>query len=58
MRPVPSSKHILSVVIFLAVAAVSAYLAWEDDRLSPEQISLAAAAAKRNQPDLMPFDSV
>ncbi len=58
MRPVPSSKHVLSVVIFLAVAAISTYFAWEDDRLSPEQISLAAAAAKRHQPDLMPYDSV
>jgi hypothetical protein len=58
MRPVPSSKHILAVVIFAAVAATSGYLAWTGGRLCDEQLSFAAAAAKRHDPSLMEFDSV
>lgn len=58
MRPVPSTKHVLSVVIFLAVSTGSGYLAWKDHRLSEEQVSFATAAVKRHQPDLLQYDTV
>jgi hypothetical protein len=58
MRPVPSTKHVLSVVIFLAFSVGSGYLAWKDHRLSEEQISFATAAVKRHQPNLMKYDTV
>ncbi len=58
MRPVPSTKHVLSITIFLAVSAASGYLAWKDTRLSDEQISFATAAIKRHQPNLFQYDTV
>ncbi|NBB95150.1 MAG: hypothetical protein GVY16_05355 [Planctomycetes bacterium] len=58
MRPVPQSKHVLAGTIFLVVATVSSYLAFEDTRFSDEQIYFATAAAKRHDPDLYPVDSV
>ncbi|MBN1555076.1 MAG: hypothetical protein JXA11_10040 [Phycisphaerae bacterium] len=58
MRPVPSTKHVLSVTIFLAVSVGSGYLAWKDHRLSEEQVSFATAAVKRHQPNLMQHDTV
>jgi len=46
MRPTPSSKHILAVVIFLMVSAISTYVGWLDTHLSDEQVNFATAAAK------------
>jgi len=40
------------------VAGFLAFLSWHDDRLSGEQASLACAAAKQHQGDLMPYDTV
>jgi hypothetical protein len=57
MRPVPSSKHILSVMLFLAFAVGSGFMAWRDDRLSEDQIAFATAAAQRHQPDLLRYDT-
>ncbi|MCK5114726.1 MAG: hypothetical protein KAR11_08200 [Phycisphaerae bacterium] len=58
MRPTPSSKHILAVIVFLAVAAISTYVGWLDTSLSDEQVNLATAAAKRHNPNAMPLDAV
>ncbi len=58
MRPVPSSKHILSIVIFLAYSLGCGYLAWQDDRLSEEQVHFATAAAKRLDPEGLKYDTV
>ncbi|MBN1942006.1 MAG: hypothetical protein JW849_01815 [Phycisphaerae bacterium] len=58
MRPVPSTKHVLSVTIFLAFAAGSGYLAWKDHRLGEEQIGFATASLKRHQPNLLNYDTV
>lgn len=58
MRPVPSTRHVLSVAIFLAVSAASGYLAWKDRHLSEEQVGFATAAVKRHQPDLFRYDTV
>lgn len=58
MRPTPSSKHILAVIIFLIVSALSTYVGWLDTSLSDEQVNFATAAAKRHNPNLMPLDTV
>lgn len=58
MRPVPASKHVFAIVTFLLVAGLFGFLSWYDDNLSDEQLNLAAAAAKRHQPDLMQYDTV
>jgi hypothetical protein len=57
MRPVPSSKHILSVVIFLFVAGWSGWWAFTEHRLSESQLAFAAAAARRHDPTLLRYDS-
>ncbi len=44
MRPVPQSRHLLAVLFFAGVSAVTGYLASVEDRLTPTQVSIAAAA--------------
>jgi len=58
MRPVPTSRHFVAVLIFAAAAALSAYFAMHDDRLGKAQAYIAAAAAKRHEPHLFPHDPV
>ena len=58
MRPVPSSKHILSIVIITVISLLSGYVAFQKDSLTPEQENYAASAYKRHFPDSMPYDSL
>jgi hypothetical protein len=58
MRPVPAKKHVLSLVIFVAISILCGYLAFEDHRFTDEQYALAAAAAVRHDPSLLALDSV
>ena len=58
MRPVPSSKHILSIVIITVISLLSGYVAFQKDTLTPEQENYAASAYKRHFPDSMPYDSL
>jgi hypothetical protein len=46
------------LVIFAGVSVAAGFLAWRDDRLSDEQVRFAAAAVKRHDPNLLPYDSV
>ncbi len=46
MRPVPRSRHLPAVAVFVAGAAVLAILATADDRLSDRQVVLSSAALK------------
>lgn len=58
MRPAPATKHVLSMVIFAAISVLCGYLAFDDHRFTDEQYALAAAAAVRYDPSLLPLDSV
>ena len=58
MKPVPKAQHLFAGMILLAVAGVYAYLAALDDRVSPTQTSIAAAALKEDDPSLFRHDPV
>ena len=58
MRPVPSSKHILSIVIITTISLLSGYVAWQKQTLTPVQENFAAAALKAHNPNIMPKDSL
>lgn len=57
MRPAPSSRHILSVSVFVLVACWSGWWAFVDHRLSEDQLAFASAIAKRHDPTLLRYDS-
>ncbi|MCE5326953.1 MAG: hypothetical protein LLG01_11125 [Planctomycetaceae bacterium] len=58
MRPVPRSRHVMALAIFVAVAAIYGGEAFYDQRLDREQLQLATAAVKRHSPELFPRDMV
>lgn len=58
MRPVPQSRHLLAVLFFAGVSAVTGYLASVEDRLTPTQVSIAAAAVKRQDPATFRHDPI
>lgn len=58
MRPIPRSRHLPAVLLLAAAAAAMAYAARHDHRLSDAQRHAAAAAMKRQDPDLYPHDAV
>lgn len=58
MRPVPKTQHLLAAMIFAAVAAVYAYLAMHDSRLSDSQIYIGTAALKHHDPSLYTHDPI
>ena len=58
MKPVARPRHLLAVLIFVAVSGVYANLAMVDGRLSKSQVNIATAAVKRYQPRLFQRDPV
>ena len=56
MRPVPRSRHLVALAIFVAVAGLYGYLASVDYRMDDEQFHLATSALKRQHPDLLAAD--
>ena len=58
MRPVPRSRHLVALAIFVAVAALYAYLAATDYRMDDEQFHLATAALRREKPELLRTDLI
>ncbi len=58
MRPVPQSRHVAALLILVAVACATGYLASYDYRLSDVQEDAAATALKRHNPALYPFDPI
>jgi len=56
MRPAHRPRDALAVLVFAASAAISGYLAFLDDRLSSEQVNLAAAAMKSHDRSLFSGD--
>jgi len=57
MRPIPQSRHLWAILIFVAVSVACGRLAMLDDRLSDPQTHLATSALKRHQPDLFAGDA-
>lgn len=58
MRPTPTARHLLAVLIFAGVASVTAYVAQVDPHLDDSQIDVASAALKRHDPALFAGDGV
>ncbi len=58
MRPVPRSRHLVALAVFVAVAGLYAYLASADYRMDDEQYHLATAALRREKPELLRTDLV
>ncbi len=58
MRPIPKPRHLLAVCILALVSSAYAYMAWQDHRLSSEQIHIATSALKQYQRPLFEHDPV
>lgn len=43
MRPVPSPKHMPSIVILIAASLLAGYLAWHDDSITDDQVHILTA---------------
>ncbi|MFP4053113.1 MAG: hypothetical protein ACLFV7_04530 [Phycisphaerae bacterium] len=51
MRPIPTQRHLIAVMILAAVAAASGALAWADPGLADSQVHVSTTAAKRAHPN-------
>lgn len=58
MRPVPRSRHLVALAIFVASAGLYGYLASVDYRMADEQVHLATSAMKHQDPDLFGADLI
>jgi hypothetical protein len=58
MRPVPRPQHLISAMIFIAVAILYGYQATYDTRLSESQVYMGASLLKNHDPSLFAADPV
>ncbi len=56
MRPVHKPRHLVAALIFAAVAAACGYQSFLEERLSDEQVGIAAATLKRHDGGLYQHD--
>jgi len=58
MRPTPTARHPVAVLIFAAYSSLAGYLAFVEPELSNQQVLIATAAIKRHDVSTFPHDPV
>ncbi len=56
MKPRPRPRHIIAILIFLAVAGSYGVMAFHEARLTDRQVLLATSAMKDHDPSLLAYD--